>query len=732
MGQRERLSFTIDDSKIAELFGQQNFSKAENAILELVKNAYDAKAKSVKIVFGADSISIVDDGEGMTIQTIKDYWMHVGKSTKINNYIINVSDNETRTLAGSKGIGRFAVARIGGRVKVFSHSFGNNPILWETDWNENYVQNLDYSIPFGTNIQISDLRDVWTEKRVNNLIAYLGKCKQYNQFDIFVEFMGNITKCSNPFLYIEVGKNCLTKFDIAYDADSQELSIDLVSDEFGDEVSEILLSDLRTKNYDIHGFKETLKVADLLSQNDYSNTELENDLPKVGNFVGTFFFNNNYSQDDALKFKYKRRKSLPSFNEKGQENGIVLYRNAFCIAGYDGGVDWLEFGKRSRSSPAAPSHPTGNWRVRENQICGEIFIDRDSNKLIEEMQNRQGITDNSYFRLFKSIVLSGIKRFENHRQTIIRAIRKLDDVPETIDSKDVDSFIKNPISFLKKSSDEVKSLAKSIVHERAFYDRKNKRLVEEINNARYDVRLLNVLATIGLKSSWKAHDLHNDKRNMLSTPGYLVDALQEFGFWSILNDFEHTKKESTNIPKMIKSIETTNVKIASFIDTTLESIEKRKFKDIVYNPTLVITDVCKRWEKEYSWITLNINSDQHDFPITADIVETVLNNLILNSVQQNNAVFSSTMPMLITINCSVINDFFEIIYRDNGKGLDKRFINNPRKILEPHETSREDGHGLGMWIVNNTILYSGGDILDISGDNGFYIRMRIGSKQYDR
>ena len=67
-------------------------------------------------------------------------------------------------------------------------------------------------------------------------------------------------------------------------------------------------------------------------------------------------------------------------------------------------------------------------------------------------------------------------------------------------------------------------------------------------------------------------------------------------------------------------------------------------------------------------------------------------------------------------------------YSDNGKGLDKKYGSNPRKILEVHETTRKNGHGLGMWIVNNTVVMSGGEIIQINGDKGFSIEFLIGGK----
>ena len=62
----------------------------------------------------------------------------------------------------------------------------------------------------------------------------------------------------------------------------------------------------------------------------------------------------------------------------------------------------------------------------------------------------------------------------------------------------------------------------------------------------------------------------------------------------------------------------------------------------------------------------------------------------------------------------------------------KKYENNPMKILEVHETTRTNGHGLGMWIVNNTVVMSGGEITEIKGDKGFEISLSIGGKYAGR
>ena len=58
----ERLKYIVEDSTIAELLGVQNFTNEESAILELVKNAYDACAKKVEISFKDDMLIFVTMG----------------------------------------------------------------------------------------------------------------------------------------------------------------------------------------------------------------------------------------------------------------------------------------------------------------------------------------------------------------------------------------------------------------------------------------------------------------------------------------------------------------------------------------------------------------------------------------------------------------------------------------------------------------------------------------------
>ena len=78
----EQLKYVIEDKTIAYLLGENNFTNDESAILELIKNAYDAGALNVHLVFSEGILKIIDDGIGLNENDIRKLWMHVGKSEK--------------------------------------------------------------------------------------------------------------------------------------------------------------------------------------------------------------------------------------------------------------------------------------------------------------------------------------------------------------------------------------------------------------------------------------------------------------------------------------------------------------------------------------------------------------------------------------------------------------------------------------------------------------------------
>lgn len=714
----ERLKYIVEDSTIAELLGVQNFTNKESAILELVKNAYDAQANNVSITFSDRSIVIIDDGIGMSKSTICENWMHVGKSDK-GYSLSGTEDNDGRVLAGSKGVGRFALARLGASVNVYSAKKGEIPVKWTTNWSESILDDLtnEENLPLGTRIEISALRDRWTEKSIKNLINYLSiTCNDDRmQIKIYPNFGKGV---SYIFKKPQIGKNFVTQIGLFYDASELKLYYTIKSDEFSN------LAKNYCRSLDLQYFSNDVSILEELAGNteiDSSDGELYSMLEELGNFSAELYFSlKTPTKQDVERFCYNYSALPDRYDE-----GVVLYRNAFSIASFDGEKDWLGLNQRSRKSPAAATHPTGAWRVRANQLSGKVEIDKKENYQLRDLANRQGLEENEYFKLFVKIITIGIAAFERYRQAIIRSIDKKNAPKPSPTTPMIDQILRGRNKEIHLTSNETKALAQEIsvvkAESKSFQDEKE----STEKKYRYDVRILNVLATTGLKASSIAHELKNDRNSVSVNYQYIVDALKEYGFWEDLCSQEYTEYSYKNVPQLLSRNKAINQKIVAFMDTMLDEIEKKKFSPRSLSVNSIMENIKANWMRDYASLLINLNVDESVyFETSEDIFTAIFDNLILNSWQQNKA----SSQIVINISIHKVGSLLKIVYEDSGVGLPPKYINDPMRILEVHESSRENGHGLGMWIVHNTIRMTGGDVISIDGHNGFHFNFELGEK----
>ncbi len=451
----EELKYIIEDSTIAELLGAQNFTNKESAILELVKNAFDAQATELNIIFNRDELIIEDNGNGMNADDIKRHWMHVGKSGK--DYDILDKNNKRRVLAGSKGIGRFALSRLGSNIQLYSQkeNLDNRSVLWVTDWNKSTLRENDSFISCGTKIVVQNLRDKWNKTNIDRLAGYLSRTYNDNLMKISIFFEKEKILVKRYFLEPKLGFNCTNKINLKFSSNNRNLICNVLSDEFKRD-AEIYCEDINIYNY--------INTIDILEELEgdhdlsISREELDTALEELGDFSAEFYFSlKEPATKDIEKFLYKYKFLLGRY-----DNGIILYRNSFSISSYDGTKDWVGLGRRSRLSPAAASHPTGSWRVRENQLAGKVEIDKKNNYVLSDLSNRQGLDENIYYDIFVKILDIGLTEFERYRQSIIRKINKKNTTNKEDDKKLVDELIRKPTIIKDLSKDEVNKLISEI------------------------------------------------------------------------------------------------------------------------------------------------------------------------------------------------------------------------------------------------------------------------------
>jgi len=195
-------------SEIKNILGRDLITDSNIAVLELVKNSYDANAKKVTITFGEDSLTISDDGKGMTEDDILNKWLLLAYSAK-KDYTedSNYRDKIKRKYAGSKGIGRLSCDRLGRKLVLTTKSANDSNVIEMTiDWHEYELnphvefdripvsyQILDHSDKIsdatGTILHISGLHDSWSSEEILSLRKSLEKLiNPFNGADDFEIF----------------------------------------------------------------------------------------------------------------------------------------------------------------------------------------------------------------------------------------------------------------------------------------------------------------------------------------------------------------------------------------------------------------------------------------------------------------------------------------------------------------------------------------------------------------
>lgn len=711
----ETLKYIIEDNQIAELLGVQNFSKKESAVLELVKNSFDAGATELKILFKENQLILEDNGIGLNEDNIRNSWMHVGKSDKKEKYNFKDIAGNEKIYSGSKGIGRFALARLGGKIELISNKEESCEVIWKTDWIK-----IEFNIKnkilkkSKTQIIISGLRDKWTEGSIEILKLYLSRTIKNPKMKILIEFKEKTYVVDEFIPKPKLGVNCLSIIKFKYSAQKRQLKCTISSDEFSSE----------SKNYYKGDICFHEKILDFSHE---KNIEFQNNLQELGDFEGEFYFHMSISKDDKERFLYKHTKLL----DKYANYGITLYRNFFSIASYEGDKDWIGLGERARKSPAAATHPSGAWRVRFNNITGIVEIDKKENNVLKDLSNRQGIEEDGYYEAFLSIIDKSLEVFENYRQEIIRKVNEKNSLKEISKKEILPKVLLNFNKIEKLEKDEKEKLKTEIIELQKSELSFKKNLKEVEDNFKYDIKILNMLSTIGLKAASIAHDLQNERNSIDTMCKDLKSALIRHNVWDVLDKEENKNKAFYNVPKMLEDNEKINKRLSLFIGTLLDDTKKSKFKSNNLKVLEVMEKIKRNWERDYSILNINLVIDSDiKFQSSEDTFKVIFDNLILNTFQQNN----SKNKINIKINIKLVDRFLEISYEDDGIGLDKKYIKEPMQILNVHETSRNNGHGLGMWITNNTIIKSLGKIEVIKNiynkgiDKGFYIFFKLGSE----
>lgn len=745
---RREIGFDVD-AYTARLIGRENVSKIEGAILELAKNAYDADASIVCFYYDsqAHSLLIIDNGEGMTEETIRQHWMIVGNSSKKSSYI----SASGRIKTGAKGIGRFALDRISDYCQMWT-STKDKALVWDVCWNDfsdsrsisevkarlydtddtllsfaeiDKWKNRELADTFrrpearlqgtGTVFKLTGLHDDWSESMQNKVRRHLENLLPPSAVENFeIYFFNEKTTLENA----EIHSNSIEQFDYkimfqvtegSLNCDSK-VKIELIRNEF-DVIGKLDLTAAgfseKDKDYfSGHAIQIERPIKQLVSQPGGKNL--------IGSFEGVLYFNKILSPEKERK-KYYYRDFVGRKNFTKEFGGIKIYRDYFRVRPYgeygSNDFDWLELSSRRNKQPGAISH-SGRWRVGSEQIMGIVSISR-RNSNLEDDANRNGLQDGPGLVQLKEILLAVIDEFERDRQYVGR---KLDQYYKE------QSRLSHELEELEKLAEERKRweaerakeppepedlghssvaapVANPIQVQRLFQDaieEKNQEIQELMN----EIKMLQTLATTGIITNKFMHEI----RTLTNNIGIELDSAYEALIYD--NDSDYAVKQ-------IRRAVGSKKHFASWFKITIGAVKRDKRQRKTCNIREALSEFIESWQ-----VVLKKCGAELEFICDPQLklrcfvldLENIFSNLISNSVTSFER--DCDIPLdekKITVHIFEIEgQAIQIDYLDTGWGLSEAYKTYPERTLEAFETDKvaadgsldEDGTGMGMWIVN--------------------------------
>jgi signal transduction histidine kinase len=655
-------------TQILKRLGEELNPSADQSILELVKNAYDADARNCVIeIKGVDEpggiIIVSDDGEGMLEDDILNGWLVLGESGKSHKQRTKLG----RIPAGSKGLGRLAALRMGSfvRLSTIPMHAPQNKFQLEIDWDRFDQAKLveDVSLPLleassktkehaGTTIEILNLKTKIGERELKKIARGL---------ILLADPFGDDPNAFHPVLKSEQYKEMEELVSRRYfdDADYHlSASVDergrakaVVQDYKGSVLFEAGHTDLTSDDDTYHCPPATFDLwAFILNTSSFSNrtstlTEVRQWLSELG--------------------------------------GVHLYENGLRVNPYGNpGNDWLDINlSRARSPEERPS---------TNTSIGVVRV-QDSNGLLSQKTDRSGFIENDTFHELRRFCRDALDWMAKRRMEIAEQKRQKTRVESSTGASKSKEKVQQSIKKLSPSRrTELEKL----------FSKYDKAREEEVKSLRSEVQLYRTLSTAGITAATFSHE---SRGNPIKTITLSINSISRRIKQRYSDDYE------ASFAKPIDLINRALNSLAVLGSATLRLLahEKRRYTRV--NVHSVINNVLETFEPFFIGrdltITKQLAKGNPFLRSTEAAIESIVTNLLNNSIAafENHNVESRQ----IDITTEVQETILIIDVADNGPGIEGIAV---KDIWLPGETTNLNGTGLGLTIVRDAVLDLGGTV----------------------
>ena len=704
-------------ARLLTMLGEQLIKNDRIAIVELVKNSYDADATKVSIYFedfGPEletlensRIVIVDNGDGMTVSTMRDHWLN--PATDVKSRLKQGGRPRTvggRVIQGEKGIGRFAMFKLGSSVELITRSResefevkANLDLQFLDDSNEDLDTDLRASVQYldeievdvvqqepgnfpgsysgddhGTWLAISNLRSPWSFSILKGLHEDLLRLRPLNRL------------LTGPAGEDQLG------FDIEYIVNGEVVG-------YLEDPTSLLESVIPRAVLRVVGSFNENRNAFVLNVNDQDrevslNSEDIRGLELYKRYVAKDrSFHQFRCGDFAFEFLVfdlrptaDAEHSLdPNERKLVRERRIYLYRDGVRVLPYgDPDDDWLQL-------DAIRGTQGANRLLSNDQTVGFVYISQSVNPKLRDKTNREGLIDSG----------EAYQDFIRLLQLLVNYLRKADFQIYLTDSRRrVDFVDEQKARFVDARIQEMRgTLLKIPKARRAFdefataFEAERRLMLERVERTEY-------LAGVGLSIETASHDVvasaNQAHRDVLVLHDRLV---KQFG-----DDGELTKR-AASIKQAI-----------SFVVSRLQDVQGLFVSARRRPKTLEVVEYVKKIQSIYSHalevggIQMIFEGDEQ-FEVKsheATLLQVFLN-LIDNSIYWIDVTKESKPQITIQVNSTEKT----ILISDNGPGIDESDV---PYIFEPFFSAKGDeGRGLGLYIARQVARRDGIDLELVAG-----------------
>lgn len=647
-------------ARLLRLIGGELVSDEIVAVMELVKNAYDADATKVDITFsgvtevGQGEIVIRDDGHGMDLATLLGCWMQPGGSTKQGDS--NRVSRSGRRLLGEKGIGRFAADKLGTSLELVTRARGASEELralidwaaFESEhrmlsevtarWERRTPTLLDSN---GTSLRIAALRSTWTERLFRKLCTRLARLR--SPFDAADTFRIVMHSDDFPDYNGELEIDYLTKAPYQMEATfdgTQGIHVSVTGGESRDMVwngaGSLACGPVRVR---LFGFDlETPAIA------------------KIGP-----------NRDVRAWLK--------------EWTGVSIYRDGFRVWPYgEPHDDWLRLDQRRVNNPTVC--------LSNNQIIGFVEIGRQSNPDLVDQTNREGIIQNRAFDDLRRLVHFVLQQLEQDRISRRHPVERRADARRAPAHESITDKLSELAEQLPEvNGREAKSLMRDVREHVARHEEKHRTFISGYSE----------LAAVGQ-----------------AVPG-IMSAINP-----LLRDVQHevqrlrkllTGQRGAGVTAAMRAIE----QKCSGIEEQLQILAPMQGNHSIRRRAIDVFATLKALDGHYAPLLaergVKMKLIEPESLARAEIrpenLYRVMHALITNCLDWLQGVSAPEIRVTVSVEESECS----IVVSDNGPGIP---VSMQSKVFEPMFSGREGARGMGLTIAQNIVRGCGGDIVVVN------------------